>query len=66
MNTFFQIDLEIIRMMRSKYFSFGFAEDVGKFMILKGDIGKIRRFCKFCRVSLNICRVKIKTKVARA
>jgi len=65
LNTF-QIDLEVIRMMRSKYFSFGFTENVGKFMILREDIGKIRRFCKFCGVSLNVCRVKTEIKVARA
>jgi len=40
--------------MRSEDFSFGFAENVGKFVILRRDIGKIRRFCKFCEVSLNV------------
>jgi len=31
LSTFFQIDLKIIRIMRSKDFSFGFAENIGKF-----------------------------------
>jgi len=53
LSTFFQIDSEIIRMMRSEDFSFGFAENVGKFVILRRNIGKVRSFCKFCRVSLN-------------
>ena len=50
----FQIDFEVIRIMRSKNFSFSFAENIGKFMILGRDIGEIRSFCKFCEVSLNI------------
>ena len=54
MSTLFQIDFEIIRMMRRKSFSFSFAENVGKFMIFRRDIGEIRSFCKFCEVSLNI------------
>ena len=33
--TLFQIDLEIIRLMRSKDFSFDFAKDVSKFVILR-------------------------------
>ena len=41
-------------MMRSEDFSFSFAENVSEFMILGRDIRKIRGFCKFCRVSLNI------------
>ena len=41
-------------MMRSKDFNFSFAENVSKFIILGRDIGKIRSFCKFCRVSLNV------------
>ena len=58
MNTFFQIDFEVIRMMKSKNFSFSFAKNIGKFMILRRDIGEIRSFCKFCGVSLNIQRIK--------
>ena len=52
MNTLFQIDFEVIRIMKS--FSFSFAENVGKFMILKRDVGQIRSFYKFCKVSLNV------------
>ena len=54
MSIFFQIDFEIIRSMRSKNFSFSFAENIGEFIILRRDIGKIRSFYKFCRVSLNV------------
>ena len=54
MSTFFQIDFKVIRMMRSKDFSFGFAENVSKFIIFRRKIGEIRSFCKFCGVSLNI------------
>jgi len=53
LSTLFQIDFEIIRTMRRENFSFSFAENVGKFMILGRDIGKIRSFCKFCGISLN-------------
>jgi len=41
-------------MMRSKDFSFGFAENIGKFMILGRDIGEVRSLYKFCGVSLNV------------
>jgi len=54
LSTFFQIDLEVIRIMRSEDFGFSFAENIGKFVILRRDIGKVRSFCKFCRISLNI------------
>jgi len=54
LSTFFQIDLEVIRMMKSKYFNLGFAENVSKFVILRGDIGKVRSFYKFCEVGLNV------------
>jgi len=54
LSTLFQIDFEIIRMMRRESFSFSFAENVGKFVILRGDIGEIRSFCKFCEVRLNV------------
>ena len=40
--------------MRSRNFSFSFAENVSKFMILGRDIGKIRSFCKFCGISPNV------------
>jgi len=54
LSTFFQIDFEVIRMMRSKDFSFSFAKNVSKFMILGRDLGKVRSFCKFCGISLNV------------
>ena len=54
MSTLFQIDFEVIRTMRRESFSFIFAKNVGKFVILRGNIGEIRSFCKFCRVSLNV------------
>jgi len=54
LSTFFQVDLEVIKTMRSENFSLGFAENVGKFMILGGDIGKVRSLCKFCGVGLNV------------
>ena len=58
MSTLFQIDFEVIRMMRRENFSFSFAENVGKFMILERNVGQIRSFCKFCGVSLNVQRMK--------
>jgi len=58
--------LEIIKTIRSKDFSFGFTENVSKFMILRKDIGKVRSLYKFCRVDLNVQRVKIELKLARA
>ena len=64
LSTFFQIDFEIIRTMRSKDFNFSFAENVSEFMILGRDIGKVRSFCKFYRISLNVQRVKIEFKIA--
>jgi len=63
LSTFFQIDFEIIRTIRSENFSFSFAENIGKFIILRRDIGKIRSFCKFCGVSLNVRRMKIEFKI---
>jgi len=52
-------------MMRSEDFSFDFAENISKFMILGRNIGKIRSLCKFCGVGLNTSRVKTEFKVAR-
>ena len=66
MSTLFQIDFEVIRMMRRKSFSFSFAENIGKFVILGRNIGQIRSCCKFCRVSLNVQRTKIEFKIVRA
>jgi len=54
--------LEIIR---SKDFSFSFAENISEFVIFRNDIEKIRSFYKFCGVGLNAQRAKIKFKVAR-
>ena len=66
MSTFFQIDFEVIRLMRSENFSFSFAENIGKFMILGRDIREIRNFCKFCGVSLNVQRTKTVFKIVEA
>jgi len=65
LNTF-QIDFEVIRMIRSENFSLNFAENVSELMILERDIGKIRSFCKFYRVSLNVQRMKTEFKIAGA
>jgi len=54
LSTLFQIDFEIITMMRRESFSFSFAENVSKFVILEGNIGQIRSFYKFCGVGLNV------------
>ena len=53
-------------MIRNEYFSFSFVENISKFVILRKNIGKIRSFCKFCRVGLNVQRVKIELKLTRA
>ena len=66
MSTFFQIDFEIIRMIRRESFSFSFAENVNKFVILRRDIGKIRNFYKFCVVSLNVQRTKTEFEIVEA
>ena len=52
-------------MIWSKDFSLGFAENIGKFVILRRDIGKVRNLCKIYRVGLNIQRTKTKLKIAR-
>ena len=44
--TFFQIDLQIVRPMRSKGVGFLFTEDVSKVMILFGDVSKIWRLVR--------------------
>ena len=54
LSTLFQVDFEVIRTMRRESFSFSFAENVSKFVILRRDIGEIRSFCKFCGVGLNV------------
>ena len=53
-------------MIRSKNFNLGFAKNIGKFIILREDIGNVRSLCKFCRVGLNVQRTKINLKLARA
>jgi len=54
LSTFFQIDLEVIKIMKSEDFSFSFVKNIGKFVILGRNVGKVRSFCKFYRVSLNV------------
>jgi len=66
LSTLFQIDFEIIRMMRRESFSFSFAENIGKFMVLGRNIEQIRSFCKFCGVSLNVQRMKTEFKIVGA
>jgi len=66
LSTLFQIDFEVIRMMRSKNFSFSFAENIGKFVILRRDFGEIRSFCKFCGVGLDVQRMKTEFKIVGA
>ena len=66
MSTLFQIDFEVIRTMRRENFSFSFAENIGKFVILGRDIGEVRIFCKFCGVSLNVRRTKTEFEIVRA
>ena len=52
-------------MIRSENFSFSFAANVGEFVTLGRNIGKVRSFCKFCRISLNIQRMNTEFKIAR-
>ena len=52
--------------MRRKSFSFSFAENISKFVILGGNIGQIRSFCKFCGVGLNVQRTKTEVKIVGA
>jgi len=66
LSIFFQIDFEVIRSMRSKNFSFSFAENISEFMIFRRDTGEIRSFCKFCGVSLNVQRMKTEFKIVGA
>jgi len=44
LSTLFQVDLEVIRTMKNKDFSFYFTEDISEFIILGKDIGKVRSF----------------------
>ena len=66
MSTLFQIDFEVIRTMRRESFSFSFAENVSKFVILRGNVGQIRSFCKFCRVGLNVQKTKTEFEIVGA
>ena len=66
MSTLFQINFEVIRTMRRENFSFCFAENISKFMILGRNVGQIRSFCKFCKVSLNVQRTKTEFKIVGA
>ena len=66
----FQIDFDIIRTMirtmRRENFSFIFAENIGKFVILRRDIREIRSFCKFCGVGLNVQRTMTEFEIVGA
>jgi len=66
LSTLFQIDFEIIGTMRRESFSFSFAENAGKFVILGRNVREIRSFCKFCRVGLNVRRTKTKFEIVGA
>ena len=66
MSTFFQINFEVIRTMRRESFSFSFAENISKFVILGRNVRQIRSFCKFCEVSLNVQRMKTEFKIVGA
>ena len=66
MSTLFQIDFEVIKMMRRESFSFSFAENVSKFVVLRRNIGQIRSFCKFCGVGLNVQRMKTEFEIVGA
>ena len=66
MSTLFQIDFKVIRTMRRESFSFSFAENISKFVILGENIGQIRSFCKFCRVGLNVRRTKTEFEIVGA
>ena len=63
MSILFQIDFEVIRTMKKESFSFSFAENIDKFVILGRDIRQVRSFYKFCRVSLNVQRTKIEFEI---
>jgi len=66
LSTLFQIDFEVIGIMRRENFSFSLAENVSKFMILRENVGQIRSFCKFCGVGLNVQRMKTKFEIVGA
>jgi len=66
LGTLFQIDFEVIRTIRRESFSFSFAENISKFVILGRNIGQIRSFYKFYRVSLNVQRIKTEFEIVGA
>ena len=66
MSILFQIDFEVIRTMRRESFSFSFAENISKFVIFGRKVGQIRSFCKFCRVGLNVQRMKTEFEIMGA
>ena len=66
MSILFQIDFEVIRTIKRESFSFSFAKNISKFVILGRDIRQVRSFCKFCRVSLNVQRTKIEFEIVGA
>ena len=66
MSILFQIDFEVIRIMRRESFSFIFAENVSKFVILRGNVRQIRSFCKFCGVGLNVQKTKTEFEIMGA
>ena len=53
-------------MMRRESFSFSFAKNISKFVILRRDVRQVRSFCKFCRVSLNVQRTKTEFEIVGA
>jgi len=50
LSIFFQIDLEIIRIVRSKDFSFGFAENIGKFKYSERTLKRLRASTSFVKL----------------
>ena len=53
-------------MIKSKNFSFGFVENIGKFIIFRRNIRKVRSLYEFCGVGLNVQRAKTDFKVVGA
>jgi len=66
LHIFFQIGLKVIKIMRSKHFSFGFAKDVSKLVIFGENVIKVRKsLYKIYEAYLNIQRVKTELKLVR-
>ena len=53
-------------MMKRVCFSFSFAKNISKFVILRRDVRQVRSFCKFCRVSLNVQTTKTEFEIVEA